>query len=418
MGLFTKHKWTTPFFFSKKSYFKKKYVFVRPERYGILRDMDQPIAWNKNRESFDDFKARFPAAHVVDYYGDMLEELFCIQNPQYRFEKSGYEAARKRFSDEHLRGEAMERAGKWFYFPWSALLIHYLDDEPHQELRTARNRNLITKEEQQKFYDFKIGIAGLSVGSHAALTLAMMGAGRVMKLSDRDTVSLSNLNRLRYDASALGRNKCDLVAEQIWQMNPYAEVFVYNAGISEENLHEFLAGPPKLDLLVEEMDNLEMKIRLRLEAKKIGIPVVMATDNGDNIIVDIERFDLDPNLRIFNGALGDNPLEEFSKMTPLDLVRLSTKIAGPELVATKMHRSLLEVGKTLYSWPQLGDAATLSGVAAAYAARRIALGEPLKTGKIEINLDAIFDPNYYDPRNAAARDEERRAFLKTIGLET
>ncbi len=372
--------------------------------------------WNPDEESFESFKARFLVERMVDYYGEMLEELFCIRNPQYRFDKSNYEAAFKAFVDEYLQGQPLEYAGKWFYFPWSRLLVHYLDDELHQEIRTARNRNLITAEEQKKFYNFKIGIAGLSVGSHAALTLAMMGAGRLMKLADRDTISASNLNRLRYDFGMLGMNKCDVVAQQIFQIDPYAELHAYNAGIAPENINEFLAGPPKVDVLVEEIDNLEMKLRLRLEAKKLGIPVVMATDNGDNVIVDIERFDMDSNLEIFHGVLGENPLEEFSKMTPRDLPRLSTKIAGPNLVATRMHRSLLEVGKTLYSWPQLGDAATLSGVAVAYAVKRLALSEPIESGKYEVNLDAIFDPDYHDSEVAASRNGERRAFLKTMGL--
>ena len=241
-----------------------------------------------------------------------------------------------------------------------------------------------------------------------------MGASRIIKLADPDEISGSNLNRIRYDYTKVGVNKCDLAEQFVYQVNPYAEVFSYSNGIIPENIHEFLAGPPKLDVLVEELDNLEMKIRLRLEARKLGIPVIMATDNGDNVIVDIERYDLDPNLKLFNGVAGDLTLEEFQKFPPQELPRLATKIAGAGVVVPKMLSSLMEVGKTLYSWPQLGDAATLSGVAIAYVVKRMAIGEKLKSGKLEVNLDAVFDPDY--EKDHDKREEEKRKFLGIIGL--
>ena len=71
--------------------------------------------------------------------------------------------------------------------------------------------------------------------------------------------------------------------------------------------------------------------------------------------------------------------------------RLASKIVGEEFIVPRMMSSLQEVGKTLYSWPQLGGAATLSGVAAAYVAKKIILGEKIRTGKMEINLDKIFN---------------------------
>ena len=56
----------------------------------------------------------------------------------------------------------------------------------------------------------------------------------------------------------------------------------------------------------------------------------------------------------------------------------------------------------------------LSGVAIAYALKRIALKEPLATGKREINLDAILDPSY--ETNASERERVRKDFLSRIGL--
>ena len=182
-------------------------------------------------------------------------------------------------------------------------VIHYLPDEVHQELRTARNKNLITKEEQEKFYNYTVAIAGLSVGSHPALAIATMGGAKKIKIADADEVSGPNLNRLRYDCSTLGKNKAHLVASHIFQLNPYGEVEIYDNGVTAENMDAFLSGA---DVVIEEVDFLPMKIMLREAARKKGIPLIMATDNGDGVIVDVERYDIDPALRYFNGNAQNN----------------------------------------------------------------------------------------------------------------
>lgn len=373
----------------------------------------KPIIFDSKIETLNDFKNRYPINNTIDNFGELLEELFLIRNPKYKFNPN-YQADFEMFLKEYLSGRSMDNAGNWFYFSWDKSLVHYLPDAEHQELRTARNKNLINKEEQEKFYNFKVGVVGLSVGSHAALTLAMSGGGKIMKLADPDKISGSNLNRIRYDFTKVGGGKCDLAVRQVYQINPYADIHEYANGITDENIHEFLNG---LDILIEECDSLPLKIKLRLEAKKMGIPVVMATDNGDGIIVDIERYDLDPNLKIFNGVAGDLTIEEFQKMQPQDLPKLATKIAGPEFVTTRMLDSIGEVGKTLYSWPQLGSAATLCGVAITYIVKRIANGGKIKSGKMEINLDAVFDPDYNLPESMKKREDYKDNFLKAIGLK-
>ena len=379
-------------------------------------DRKAPLAFNSKKMTLQTFKKKYKVKEVIDKYDQLVEELFLIRNPRHKFSKD-YSQDLSEFKKKYLGKNSSDESGSWFYFSWNGLLIHYLPDADHQEIRTARNKNIITKEEQEKFYNFKVGIAGLSVGSHAALTLTMMGGAKTIKLADPDEISGSNLNRIRYDYTYVGKNKCDVAVEHIYQMNPYADVGAYPMGVTVENLADFLSGPPKIDVLVEEMDNLEMKIRIRLAARKLGIPVVMATDNADNVIVDIERYDLDPNLKLFNGVAGDLTLEEFQSLKPQDMPLLATKIAGPHMVMPRMQASLLEVGKTLYSWPQLGDAATLSGVAVSYIVKRLALGENLKTGKLEINLDSIFDPNYNSTYAQKQRETDRKGFFSKIRFE-
>jgi molybdopterin/thiamine biosynthesis adenylyltransferase len=372
----------------------------------------KPEQFDRVRESFAAFRDRLQPVRIVDRYDLLLEDLFLIRNPRFKFIKEHADEV-KVFTEEYCAGKTLEEAGEWFFFPWNKTLAHYLPHEEHQEIRTARNRNIITKEEQAKLYDLTVAYAGLSVGSHGALTFALMGGARHIKIADPDEVSPSNLNRIRFDFLALGRKKVDLVREYIYQLNPYAEIEVFDSGVSEELMDAFLKGA---DVLVEETDNLEMKIRLRLAARERGIPVVMATDNGDNVIVETERFDLDKTKQLFNGVIGDVNLEMFKSFAPSDLPKLATKIAGPELVTERMMSSLLQVGREIYSWPQLGDAATLSGVAIAYILKRLALGQAVNEEKCEISLDALLDPLHHEPQVKDAREKARANFFAALGL--
>ena len=359
-------------------------------------------------------KAR-PGIGIADQYLSAIEELFLLRNPQYRFDKN-YQADFQSFLQKHTDGKSAEEIGAWFYFPWLHQIIHYLPEELHVELKTGRNKNLITKEEQKRYYQSAIGILGMSVGSHVALTIGLIGGVKHIKLADLDIISASNLNRIRSGFPTVGLSKVKLVARMIFEMNPYTEVEIYPNGATEENLEDFLVGKRKLDVLVEEMDNPYFKIKARYLARERRIPIIMAADNGDNIIVDVERFDLSGDLPILHGMLGDMTPEDFKNVPPQDLPRTIAKMAGANIATLRMQESVLEVGKTLYSWPQLGTAATLCGATLAYLSRKIILGDDIQSGRYQVNLDSIFEHNYGSPKQEKSRKEKTEEFLKKLGI--
>jgi tRNA threonylcarbamoyladenosine dehydratase len=183
-----------------------------------------------------------------------------------------------------------------------------------------------------------------------------------------------------------------MVARQIFEMNPYADIRIYPEGLTEENLETVLEG---VDVVVEEMDNPFFKLKVREVAKARGIPVVMGTDNGDGIITDVERFDLDASRPILHGKLGRVTSAALRAMSPRDLPRVAARIAGADRAVPRMLESVTQVGQTLYSWPQLGTAANLCGTVVAYLVRRILLKDPLiRSGRYEVSLDAIFESGY------------------------
>ncbi len=137
-----------------------------------------------------------------------------------------------------------------------------------------------------------------------------------------------------------------------------------------------------------------MKIMLRESAKEQRLPVVMAADDGDNSLLDIERYDQDEALLPFSGLVPGEVLEKIrhGELTRPEIgATIGKYFVGLDNIPLRMFESLAEVGKTLPSWPQLGGAAALSGIVVAYAVRKIILGQPLKTGRTLIAVDAVLD---------------------------
>ena len=336
----------------------------------------------------DVFLASRPGVQVFDQYQGLLEELCEIRNPSVR-DPLLFAPLWAEFLGDH-GGADLRAQGSWVFFPWNNKLVHYLPQELHDELRTARNRNIITAEEQKLFRECAVGIAGLSVGSHAALTLAMMGGCNTMKLADPDVVSGSNLNRIRLGFSAVGQRKVDLSAQIIYEMNPYADLHLFPSGISKENFEQFVNVGKRIAVFLEEMDNLGLKIEVRKWARALRIPVLMVTDNADGVIVDVERYDLEPDLPIFAGRLKDIPEGDLAGLGAADKIRIASQIVDVAAIEPRMLASVHEVGKTLNSWPQLATAATTPGVALAYLVKLISLRQKLVSGRTTISFDSLF----------------------------
>jgi hypothetical protein len=136
----------------------------------------------------------------------------------------------------------------------------------------------------------------------------------------------------------------------------------------------------------------------------------MATDDGDNTIIDVERFDLEPERALFHGALDEASLRGIPERPSLtEKVRLGKAIVGAD-VAPRMQRSLRLVGSQLPMWPQLGTAASLSGVAATYVARRVLTGAEMPSGRYRVSLDAALDPVFDTPAAVANRAQGTAEF--------
>jgi hypothetical protein len=317
-----------------------------------------------------------PIWKVHDIYTAQLEELFeilhpaVINTPEYSEKLSSFISERSKPSVD-LRGD-------YIYYPWSGLLLHMVPEVDLHTLRTNRTKNLISEDEQHTMGEFTAGIAGLSFGIGIALSLVYNGASNSIKIADRDIFATSNLNRVRVGLPSVDQAKTEVTAHEIYEINPHAEVIVFNDGLTEENLDDFVNGSHNLNIIFDVVDDFSMKVRLRLAAKKAKIPVIMLTSLEDSILVDVERYDLDPEAEIFHGLLGDVTDELLTKdMSEQDKVKYAMAIVGPEHISFRNLSSLSDIGTKLVSRPHLYGTVSIVCGLAAYILKRIALGEDM-----------------------------------------
>jgi hypothetical protein len=142
----------------------------------------------------------------------------------------------------------------------------------------------------------------------------------------------------------------------------------------------------------------------------------MAADNGDNGVVDVERYDLDPNTPFFHNRMGEVSYESLKSLDKFGIGKMITKLVGAENVTLRMQESLLEMGKTIVSWPQLGGAALLNGSAVAFVVRKILNNQPVENNRALISLDEKLIPNYFSPDETKKREDAALVFKKTFGL--
>src|SRR3974390_1558280 len=150
------------------------------------------------RQAWEDLHASGRVWRMSDPIRDQLQELLRCRTPGRR-PSEGERACEV----SELLGDTPERYGVWIYYPWSGALVHVLRQSEFTEVRSDRNRFKISGAEQDALGDKKIGVVGLSVGNAAALSMCLEGIGGEFRLADPDTLSLSNLNRLRARADEI-----------------------------------------------------------------------------------------------------------------------------------------------------------------------------------------------------------------------
>ncbi|MFF4910080.1 ThiF family adenylyltransferase [Streptomyces sp. NPDC001260] len=322
---------------------------------------------------------------IHDRIDDQLEELVRCLRPGESLDGRALAAA----ATEMCAGMPRRRYGTWVWYPWSGRLVHLLPAEEFRLVRTDRNRDKISRVEQQALLGRRIGVLGLSVGNSAALTCAMEGVGGSFRLADFDRLGLSNLNRLRAGVHDLGVEKTVLCARQMYEIDPYLSIEIYREGVTEETVEEFFGTGPgsELDLLIEECDTLWAKFAVREQARDRRIPVLM--DANDRGLLDVERFDEEPDRSLFHGRVGETTAQDVRAMDAAEALDLLLRIVDADRLSPAMTDAIGRIGRTLSSWPQLASGIMLGAALVTDTARRILLGAPVPSGRYYADLEAL-----------------------------
>lgn len=335
------------------------------------------------------FRKKHPDVFVIDAFSRQIKELFFIDHPHraHGDKEAVYQ------TDEFKRyARIKEHAYVYVYYLWNNHLVKTVRATDYFRLKTNRNQDLITAPEQKKLAAYRVAVFGMSVGSNIAFVLTQAGISREITLADFDELDTTNLNRIFGGAHQIGLNKCILAARRIYEDNPFARVTILPKGVDVKNL-ETLLTRKKIDCIVDEIDAIPMKITIRQLAMKHKAPVLMVTDNGDGIVLHIERYDLGYK-KIFHQGLQywQKKLMSFAHEKGGDKkiaggIIMDDIVGGAHLVDPAMLASVKKVlDKKLVSWSQLGSAAILGGVYVTYALKQIILGkEKRKEVRAHIN---------------------------------
>lgn len=368
------------------------------------------ISIEKDRKRYNDL-LNIPGLRVHDeIMGQIIDVLNC------RFVKKQFSV--QELQTGHYRDlldipwNDLSLYGVWVYYSWSNRLVHLLPEREFIEIRTNRNRYKITQSEQDELSGKVVGVVGLSVGQSVSVTLAMERACGVLKLADMDTLELSNLNRIRTGLHNLGVPKVISVAREIKEIDPFFEVEIYPDGLLDSNMEEFFLKGKKLDVIIDECDSIDVKLLLRLKARELKVPVLMeASDRG---MIDIERFDLEPNRPILHGMVEHLDIEKVRGLeTYEEKMPFMLPLVGVETLSTRMQASMLELQQTIRSWPQLASAVTYGGGLVADLVRRQFLGQLSLSGRFYIDVEELIggesplnDPRYKEGGGFKGKDRK------------
>ena len=133
-----------------------------------------------------------------------------------------------------------------------------------------RSELLVKKEGLETLKNAKVLVVGLGgVGSFAAEFLARAGVGN-MTIVDGDIVDITNINRqLPALHSTIGKDKVEIVAERILDINPEINLVKINEFLSPERMDEILEEH-QFDYVLDCIDSVSPKLALIKACRKIG----------------------------------------------------------------------------------------------------------------------------------------------------
>lgn len=196
----------------------------------------------------------------------------------------------------------------------------------------SRTELLLGAEGLAKLSRSKVAVFGIGgVGTFVVEGLVRSGVGKFV-LVDDDCICLTNINRqLHATIKTIGKPKVEVMKERILEINPRAEVTVFQQFYLPETAESLLADD--YDYIVDAIDTVTGKIDLVVRAKERGIPVISSMGAGNKLdptrfeVADIFKTSVDPLAKVMRRELRQRGISGlkvvYSKeepMTPVETV--------------------------------------------------------------------------------------------------
>lgn len=174
--------------------------------------------------------------------------------------------------------------------------------------RFSRTALLLGEEAMIRLNRSRVAIFGIGgVGGYVAEALSRSGVGS-FELIDRDVVSESNINRqIIATGKTIGRDKTEVMAERIHDINPDAQVTQRKCFYLPETADRF--DFTQYDYVIDAVDTITAKIEIILRAQKAGVPVISSMGAGNKLdpskfeVADIYKTSVDPLARVMRREL-------------------------------------------------------------------------------------------------------------------
>jgi molybdopterin/thiamine biosynthesis adenylyltransferase len=147
----------------------------------------------------------------------------------------------------------------------------------YEELFT-RNYGVLSEQEQGRLRKARILIVGIGgIGGTVAIMLARSGIEKFI-LVEFDAYDTTNINRqISCFADTLGRNKAEVIGEDIRRINPNAEVEIYPRLLNHAEIAQLI---PRADVVFPAADDYAFSILVFREAKRQGKPSLFVVPSG------------------------------------------------------------------------------------------------------------------------------------------
>lgn len=257
-----------------------------------------------------------------------------------------------------------------------------------------RNIGLFTPEQQETLRNSTITIAGAGgVGGIEAATLARFGVGE-LRIIDPGVFDEPDMNR-QFGAlkSTIGRNKAQVTAEMVQDINPFLKVKVLERGVADlDELKEFMSGS---DLVIDAIDYIgfDYKAAYARAARELGLYNLTAPIPGFGTLLLIFEPDGMTLEELFLAPEDESTWPTYP--LPLD------RILGPDRYGSLVTDFLEGRRKAL---PTCAGAAALNGGAVATEAALLLTGlrpkEDIAVVPMATHIDVL--KRIYDVYNAVA----------------